>query len=167
MFETSHDMICRVGEIGVRKIWSFPMSPRVRASASSVGFCAAVLLAVAVMGSLHLAADGRQTPPASTQAQPTDPNLCLDEEGRNYSVGSIRKVNGQIQSCASGARWVAAPGGKVGTPTAEVGKKDCKGSRAQVYESGLFRPVGEKGEKFERCSDGKWSPSTGGGLTAK
>ena len=143
------------------------MSPTIRASASSFAFCASLLVVVAAMGSLHLAAAGRQTPPSSAQAQPADPNLCLDEEGRNYSIGSLRKVNAQIQSCATGGRWVAAPEGKVATPTTEIGRKDCKGSRAQVYESGLFRPVGEKGEKFERCTDGKWSPAAIGGIAVK
>jgi len=143
------------------------MSPRVRASASWIGFCAPALLIVAGMGSVHLAAAGRQAPPSSPQAKVADPNLCQDEENLNYSVGSLRKLNGQIQSCAVGGRWVAAPGGKVATPAAEIGRKDCKGSRAQVYESGLFRPVGAKGDKFELCSDGKWSPASGGGITDK
>lgn len=143
------------------------MSPRVGASASWVGFCAQALLAVAVMGSLQLAAAGGQPPQSSPQAKAADSNLCQDEEDLNYSAGSLRKVNDQIQSCAGGGRWVAAPGGKVATPAAEVGRKDCKGSRAQVYESGLFRSVGQKGDKFERCSDGKWIPSSGGGITGK
>jgi hypothetical protein len=102
---------------------------------------------------------------ASPQPQPGDPNICLDEGGLRNSIGLMRKINGQIQACVVGSRWVAAPGGQVATPATEVGKRDCKGSRDQAYESGLFRAIGEKADKFERCADGKWVPVTGGGLT--
>ena len=105
---------------------------------------------------------GRQGPQATTRPQPADPNICLDEGGLRNSIGLMRKVNGQIQSCVSGSRWVAAPEGKVGTPAAEVGRKDCKGNHDQLYESGLLRQVSQKPDKFERCSDGRWIAWTGG-----
>jgi hypothetical protein len=90
--------------------------------------------------------------PASNQA------LCRDDAGLQYSTNALRKVNGQIQRCDGGNRWLAssADGTRDEKNVAATrGKKDCIGTHKEAYESGLYR----QGEKlFERCEDGKWIP---------
>ena len=95
---------------------------------------------------------GRGSRPAS------NPTICLDEAGLEYTRNALRKVNGQIQSCDGGNRWIASStDGRRDQKTAEAaqGKKGCMGNHKESYESGLYRQV-EKG--FERCDNGKWVP---------
>jgi len=91
---------------------------------------------------------GRGTPSSN-------PAQCRDEAGLEYSRNALRKVNGQIQRCDGGNRWLAssADGTRDEKTAAAQGRKDCIGKHKEAYESGLYR----QGEKlFERCEDGKW-----------
>lgn len=82
---------------------------------------------------------------------------CRDENGDEYSSGSLRKVNDQVQKC-QGAEWVldishttvpASP-----TPGQSC-RSDLTADKAQEYQSGLFRVIGNA-KKVEQCRDGKW-----------
>jgi hypothetical protein len=87
-----------------------------------------------------------------------NPTRCLDEAGLEYGRNALRKVNGQIQSCDGGNRWIASStDGTRDQKTTEAaqGKKDCIGAHKEAYESGLYRQA-EKG--FERCDNAKWIP---------
>jgi hypothetical protein len=116
-----------------------------------------LVCAVGVVGGLRLLEassnqQGRESHPAS------GPTLCLDEAGLRYSKNALRKVNGQIQRCDDGNRWLASSPDFTRdeeTAAAAMGKKDCIGTHKEAYESGLYRQV-EK--SFERCDDGTWIP---------
>ncbi len=121
----------------------------------NLGFCVtAAACVIGGLGLLEAASDpqGRGSQPA------TNPTLCRDEAGLEYSRNSLRKVNGQIQVCNGGNRWIASPNDDTRDSrvvAAAKGKKDCIGAHEEAYESGLYR----QGEKvFERCENGAWIP---------
>lgn len=87
-----------------------------------------------------------------------DPWLCLDAAGLGYSKNAMVKVTGHIQRCDGGNRWVASLGDFTRdekAAAASAGKRDCVGTHAESYESGLFR---QNEKQFERCEDGEWIP---------
>jgi len=120
-------------------------------SAFSLVLAACVTLG---LGFVEAASNGQ-----GREARPVaNPTLCSDEAGRQYSRNAMRKVNGQIQRCDGGNRWLASSTDGTRdekTANAAQGKKDCIGKHAEAYESGLFRQVEAQ---FERCEDGKWLP---------
>lgn len=114
--------------------------------------CAACVLS----GLGILEATSRQQGRGSTP--PLNPSICLDAAGSSYSKNAMVKVNGPIQACDGGNRWIASSTDGTRdekTAAAAQGKKDCIGKHQEAYESGLYRQV-EK--HFERCGNGKWVP---------
>ncbi len=113
--------------------------------------CAALVIGGLSLVEADTTQQGRSGRPAP------DPSLCLDEAGSQYSKDAMRKVNGQIQRCDGGNRWLAssADGTRDAKAAATAPGKDCIGTHKEAYESGLYRQV----EKyFERCDNGKWVP---------
>jgi hypothetical protein len=92
--------------------------------------------------------------------QRTQPPPCMDEEGRGYSQGALRRVVDQMQICFTGV-WTFDPSTPPKDPP-PANAKSCHSERAadkgQEYSAGLLRAFDDSTGKriVERCDDGTW-----------
>lgn len=116
-----------------------------------------VLIALAVSVCATVAGVSAAAQQQASESQPrVNPTLCLDAAGLGYSRNAMVKVNDQIQRCDGGNRWIASLpdfSRDAAMVAASVGKRDCVGKHAELYESGLFR---QNEKQVERCDDGEW-----------
>jgi hypothetical protein len=86
---------------------------------------------------------------------PAAPTYCLDQRGRKYSQGAVRRFGGDLKRCESG-KWVPVPNPAGTSPgTTAAPPTYCLDDKGGKYSQG---GVLRFGTELKRCESGKWLP---------